>query len=1086
MGINLPDIAPFGLKQVNTGQEYQDGQGDVLPVAFNKLNYNTGILAANMRERLYAHRTLYVAPGGNDTNHGLTTLLPLATVTAAVNKVYEEYDLNGYTVTIQLGDGTYTESVKLVGLPLGTSSAQEYPLIIKGNAASPNLTTVQSPAIFEQEFALSLRGGARARIEDIQISAISRTSLAQIDAPRVGGLSAVEGSRLAMARLWFSVMPSNLPYYHIYLNNSLLELRSAHKLYGAARAHIYADNASQVISLTSAGLSEVYTNAPLTFYAFLILRGNSYINVPATNIEYAEGTPIYGYSYDKDFQSSIVEFDFISSLSPGITQELNLSTKLSIDNDLDITGTLTVADGLDVGGYLNLDGNFTSTGFIETNGHLVVLDEAFFGDNAEVKKDLIVNEKLDVLGKTTLGDLTINGELALTDTFSCSGTATFTGLVKITNALELPDASIFWKHIAAVVPEEKDKAILMISADGTLQWSSRLTNVEEILPTLAPIESPSFKGTPTAPHPSATTANNQIATSKFTQDLVAAARAEFTDSIKNHMPVGSIIIWSGDLSSIPAGFVLCFTGDTDITLADGSQKSIREIVDNRLDVEVLSLDEATGKLIPKRVTNWYKSPSKKEDFAVIKRSSTIPTIAGSFRTVKATWEHPFLAVDGWTEVKDLEGKKVTTVIATPDYITEQVVLGTLMGDASVTKEGTYNLTHGLQQREYMQECHRLLMPLNVSPIKESVQTNGYGKGSGRLRFYSQASAYLHTLRAVMYSRDKKAITKNILAKLSPIGMAFWVADDGCLQTDHRSGVERLQIHTECFSPECLGLILSWLEARGLIATTYKRGNTSGSLIRFDGESTQRLGCLIAPYMPVSMRYKLPLAARAIPYTLDTYSPQSSVALRTTDTVTVKPVTGLSPSKRNSSNYHWRYNIEVEDTHTYIANGFVVHNCDGANGTPDLGERFVYGAKRQDGQAVCILETGGAAEVSLDNIVATTSSSTVEAGNLTAVPHVLTLSQIPQHTHIEQPTVVYYGGNEAPIKDGGSSGKKGSNPSNIGFVSRVTNTSQGGGQAHGHAISGTTAGHTHAIQFPAQTIDNMPPFIVLAYIMRKEP
>lgn len=54
----------------------------------------------------------------------------------------------------------------------------------------------------------------------------------------------------------------------------------------------------------------------------------------------------------------------------------------------------------------------------------------------------------------------------------------------------------------------------------------------------------------------------------------------------------------------------CLPGDQRVTLADGSRLPIREIVDRRMDVEVLSYDERTGRVVPRRVTGWHRNPRR--------------------------------------------------------------------------------------------------------------------------------------------------------------------------------------------------------------------------------------------------------------------------------------------------------------------------------------------------------------------------------------------------------------------------------------------------------------------------------------------
>jgi hypothetical protein len=95
-------------------------------------------LAPRMPQRdvLSADRTYYVATTGSDSNSGLTSGAPFLTVQKALDVVAGNIDLNGYTVTIQIADGTYAPAS-------GTKVADIKPwmgggaLIIQGNNATP-------------------------------------------------------------------------------------------------------------------------------------------------------------------------------------------------------------------------------------------------------------------------------------------------------------------------------------------------------------------------------------------------------------------------------------------------------------------------------------------------------------------------------------------------------------------------------------------------------------------------------------------------------------------------------------------------------------------------------------------------------------------------------------------------------------------------------------------------------------------------------------------------------------------------------------------------------------------------------------
>ncbi len=85
------------------------------------------------REMLTANRTYYVRTDGSDSNDGLSNASGGAFLT--IQKAYNAavtLDLSGYTVTIQIADGTYTDGLSIMSPLVGGT------LTIKGNATTPD------------------------------------------------------------------------------------------------------------------------------------------------------------------------------------------------------------------------------------------------------------------------------------------------------------------------------------------------------------------------------------------------------------------------------------------------------------------------------------------------------------------------------------------------------------------------------------------------------------------------------------------------------------------------------------------------------------------------------------------------------------------------------------------------------------------------------------------------------------------------------------------------------------------------------------------------------------------------------------
>jgi len=87
------------------------------------------------RTRLYANLNLYVATTGSDSNNGFSAGSPFATLQKAWDYLQSSVDLNGFSVTINVADGTYTAGILGQGSIVGQNTASA--VTFQGNATTP-------------------------------------------------------------------------------------------------------------------------------------------------------------------------------------------------------------------------------------------------------------------------------------------------------------------------------------------------------------------------------------------------------------------------------------------------------------------------------------------------------------------------------------------------------------------------------------------------------------------------------------------------------------------------------------------------------------------------------------------------------------------------------------------------------------------------------------------------------------------------------------------------------------------------------------------------------------------------------------
>lgn len=193
---------------------------------------------------------------------------------------------------------------------------------------------------------------------------------------------------------------------------------------------------------------------------------------------------------------------------------------------------------------------------------------------------------------------------------------------------------------------------------------------------------------------------------------------------------------------------------------------------------------------------------------------------------------------------------------------EQLIVGGLLGDASTISSNRkivksifcqFKFTHCLEQTEYFKWKIKLLnLPSSISiyTAKKNATILNY-----RFNYYGTESLsqllYYHNL---FYPNGKKVVTREILDKLEPLGLAVWYCDDGCYDVPNAS------IYTNSFTFEEHKIIQTYFKEKwnlnAKIRIAKKKNYNPTYYTSFDADSSRRFFELIKPYVPECMSYKL--------------------------------------------------------------------------------------------------------------------------------------------------------------------------------------------------------------------------------------
>jgi recombination protein RecA len=368
----------------------------------------------------------------------------------------------------------------------------------------------------------------------------------------------------------------------------------------------------------------------------------------------------------------------------------------------------------------------------------------------------------------------------------------------------------------------------------------------------------------------------------------------------------------------------CASWYTYVTLADGSRERIGKIVNQKLPVEVLSYDPTVGKIVPKKVVNWFNN-GPTEQFLHFRVERSGSGTGHGRATFDLTPNHLVRTPGGWREAGEIcVGDRV--MLAQTHLLSDQqwqVVLGSLMGDGNLSKpvrrsdhSARFRMGHGAKQVGYLDWKVSLL---------ENIPHSRTMNARGAIFADFTPLAELSELREVVYQGDRrKHLTWDYLKALTPLALAIWYMDDGSftvrskgLQERTQGGSGRIEICVEAMSPGSRDRLVQYLrDTHGVDVRLRIAGSARKAVLVFSTAGTEKFQKLVAPYVHSSMDYKL----------LPRYRGKFSV-----ESVFVEPIMTPAPATvleiKNRSGYPImsRYDIEVEGSHNYLADGVIVHN-----------------------------------------------------------------------------------------------------------------------------------------------------------------
>jgi recombination protein RecA len=363
----------------------------------------------------------------------------------------------------------------------------------------------------------------------------------------------------------------------------------------------------------------------------------------------------------------------------------------------------------------------------------------------------------------------------------------------------------------------------------------------------------------------------------------------------------------------------CFSASTRVVLADGTTEKIGKIVNQRLPVEVMSMDPNTGRISPRKVVNYFKNGETDEWL----RFEVEAGGGSGRRKFTCTANHMIFTPSGERRAAEIE-EDDSVLVAVKQYAVsedqEQLLLGGVLGDGALRRMSAHNVAfrvgHGSAQENYLAWKHEML-----APFAHAMAPMGAGIGFDTIPMHQ-----LGWLHEAVYAGNggKSQVTEELVGQLDARAIAVWYGDDGTFSGSYeRWGHGKAEICATSLKRDDHELLAQRCEELGM-----GRPTVTAKGLLFSGERTRLLHEQIAPYVHPAVAYKIHPDLRGQfnwhPDDSDAHLNGTRLTARTSlkavpMRVTRKYRQPAEPRKRT------RFDLEIEGNHSYLVDHVVVHN-----------------------------------------------------------------------------------------------------------------------------------------------------------------
>lgn len=189
------------------------------------------------------------------------------------------------------------------------------------------------------------------------------------------------------------------------------------------------------------------------------------------------------------------------------------------------------------------------------------------------------------------------------------------------------------------------------------------------------------------------------------------------------------------------------------------------------------------------------------------------------------------------------------------------IIGMLLGDSCFggrknikCKRKRIDTQHSMSQEKYLLwKFDKLKDVIGGQVYRSDKFDNRTNKTYHSISHHSATHPVIDQLHHEFFRSGTKQVTKELMEKLTPEGVAIWFCDDGCLYQNPKQYQTQLNIATQAFSDNSRHLILNMFEEK--YGLKFRENKNNGSIRMCNKNGIRKFYDLFGKYIPQCMDYK---------------------------------------------------------------------------------------------------------------------------------------------------------------------------------------------------------------------------------------